>query len=193
MNWKFDHFLSLAFYGASSKPLYSFSIKMIVWKKTIDLRKRMIQNICSFKIPHVMVLPSTQFTSCSEMTWNASIPSVWICYVTVWGMRDTGIKMNGIAVTVRANLGERKGGERKGHWPPFRSIHVDFFFLGNCPISSVCSLCLTHFAKCLQNTCAVLVPVITSEQTEQCLESDSHLPVHLLSEILSSNVYLSWE
>lgn len=35
----------------------------------------------------------------------------------------------------------------------------------------------------------MLIPVVTSEQTESCLECDSPLEVHFLSEILSCNRY----
>lgn len=69
---------------------------------------------------------------------------------------------------------------------PFSFLPFSFlFFFVN--VLFVCSLCLTHFIKCLQNPVPVLGPgpIITSEQTEQCLEYDSHLEAHFLSEILS--------
>lgn len=80
---------------------------------------------------------------------------------------------------IRARVEKREEEKSKAipiSWDPLMQGFKLFF--GS--VLFVCSPCLTHFTKCLQNNCPGLVPAITMEQTEECLECDSPHEVHFL-------------
>lgn len=148
-----------------------------------------IKNICSFMILHYKFYHKPSYPPVQKwLEISAFIQSKVGRPVTLqcWSTKDLlSMKVNHPGMTVSLGWERVKSKSRKDiHLSG--SISANFFFsFGKCPI---CFLCLNHFAMCLHNTHTVLVPVITLEQTEWCLECDSHLKIHFLSEIIFCNL-----